>query len=398
MPLSETAIKNAKPAAKQVKLVDGDGLYLLVRPNGSKWWRFDYYRPTEGRNTLSFGVYPEVPLSLARKRRGVARELVAAGVDPGSKRRAEKEAVSDSFEAVAREWFAQQEKKWAASHSSKVIDRLERDLLPWLGSRPIKDITAAELLKCLRRIEARGALDTVHRAHQNCGQILRYAIATGRAERNPAADLRGALAPAEHEHYPSITDPVQIGQLLRAIDGYQGSFPVRCALQLAPLVFVRPGELRAAQWPEFDLKKGEWRIPPERMKMGVQHLVPLSSQALAVLVNLKPLTGDGRYLFPSIRNAAKPMSENTVNVALRAMGYAKEQMTGHGFRSMASTWLNESGKWNSDAIERQLAHGEKDEVRAAYNYAKHLPERKKMMQWWADQLDELAGKRKGKAA
>lgn len=262
-------------------------------------------------------------------------------------------------------------------------------MFPWLGSRPIRSITAPELLTCLRRIEARGALDTVHRALQNFGQVFRYAVATGRADRDPSGDLRGALAPALHVHYPTITEPSCIGELLRAIDGYQGSLVVRCALRLAPLVFVRPGELRGAEWGEFDISQAEWRIRAQRMKARVQHLVPLARQSLVVLEELRPLTGDGKYLFPSIRNPSKPMSENTINVALRAMGYSHSQMTGHGFRSMASTLLNESGKWNSDVIERQLAHGERDEVRAAYNYAKHLLARRRMMQSWADQLDKL---------
>ena len=283
MTLSDVAIKNSKPATKPFKLNDGGGLYLLIRPNGSRWWRWDYSRPIGTRNTLSFGVYPDVPLKLARSRRDEARKLLADGVDPGAKRRAEKTAPADSFEAVAREWFVKQEPRWAKSHSSKIIDRLERDIFPWLGTRSFRSITAPELLSCLRRIESRGALDTVHRALQNCGQVFRYAVATGRAERDPSVDLRGALAPAAHVHYPSITDPERIGELLRAIDAYQGSTVVRCALRLAPLVFVRPGELRAAEWGEVDMQKAERRIRGERMKAGVQHLVPLSRQATSVL-------------------------------------------------------------------------------------------------------------------
>lgn len=265
---------------------------------------------------------------------------------------------------------------------------MEKDIFPWLGSRPVSAITAPELLTCLRRIEARGALDTAHRAHQNCGQIFRYAVATGRAERDPSGDLRGALPPATHVHYASITEPEKIGALLRAIDGYDGTFVSRCALRLAPLVFVRPGELRAAKWAEIDLDKAEWRIPAERMKARVLHIVPLSTQAIEILRDLKPLTGRSEYLFPSVRTRSKPISDNTLNAALRRLGYTTDEVTTHGFRSMASTLLNEQG-WDRDAIERQLAHGERNEVRAAYNYAQYLPVRRKMMQAWADYLDTL---------
>ncbi|MGH6885504.1 MAG: tyrosine-type recombinase/integrase, partial [Geminicoccales bacterium] len=240
----------------------------------------------------------------------------------------------------------------------------------------------------LRRIEARGAIDTAHRVLQNCGQVFRFAVATGRAVRDPAADLRGALVTVRGSHFASITEPKAIGALLRAIGGYQGTHIVRCALRLAPLTFVRPGELRAAEWPEFDLDAAEWRIPAERMKMRAIHLVPLSAQAVGILRELRPLTGTGRYVFPGERTPTRPMSENTVNAALRRLGYSKDEMTGHGFRSMASTLLNEQG-WHRDAIERQLAHGERDAVRAAYNYAEHLPERRRMMQAWADYLDGL---------
>jgi integrase len=266
--------------------------------------------------------------------------------------------------------------------------RLEMDVFPWVGSRPVSQITAPELLSCLRRIESRGALDTAHRAHQNCSQVFRYAIATGRAERDPAADLRGALPPPAGGHFASTTEPSKIGALLRAIDGYEGTFVARCALRLAPLVFVRPGELRMAEWAEFHLDDAEWRIPAERMKARVQHIVPLSTQAVSILRDLHPFSGSGRFLFPSVRTPARPMSNNTLNAGLRRLGYTTDDQTAHGFRSMASTLLNEQG-WNRDAIERQLAHGERDEVRAAYNYAQHLPERRKMMQAWADYLDGL---------
>ena len=327
-------------------------------------------------------------LRQARERRDEARKLLAAGIDPGTIRKAERIVNSDTFEAVAREWFEKFSPKWAKGHADKIIRRLERDVFPWIGTRPIGELTAPEVLTMLRRIESRGAIETAHRAHQNCGAVFRYAVATGRAQRDPCGDLRGAIPPAKSEHFASITEPDGIGELLRAIDGYTGYAATRAALKLAPLVFVRPGELRHAEWAEINLDKSEWRIPSERMKMRTPHVVPLSRQAVAVLQDLRPLTGVGQLLFPSVRTRARPMSENTVNAALRRLGYTSDDMTGHGFRSMASTLLNEQG-WHRDAIERQLAHAERDAVRAAYNYAEHLPERRKMMQAWADYLDSL---------
>jgi integrase len=266
--------------------------------------------------------------------------------------------------------------------------RFERDIFPWLGARPIDSITPPELLSALRRIEDRGAIETAHRAHQNCGQVFRYAVATGRAGRDPSADLRGAIPPAKVKHHASITDVKELGDLLRSIEGYKGSFITKCALRIAPLVFVRPGELRKAEWIEFDLDNSEWKIPPERMKMRVQHIVPLAWQATEILRELHALTGNHQYVFPGARTNGRPMSENTINAALRRLGYQSSDMTGHGFRSTASTLLNEQG-WNRDAIERQLAHAERDSIRAAYNYAEHLPERRKMMQSWADYLEVL---------
>ncbi len=386
--LTESRLRAVKASQKAVKLFDGGGLYLLLHPNGSKYWRLKY-RYGGKEKTLSLGVYPTVSLKQARQRRDDARRQIAAGVDPSAERKAAKEETDpECFEAVAREWFVKYSPSWAASHSDKIIRRLERDLFPYLGSRPIKAINAPELLTVLRRIEARGTVETAHRALQNAGQVFRYAVATGRAERNCAGDLRGALAPVKESHYPSITEPKAVGELLRALHGYQGD-PVTCAaLKLAPLVFVRPGELRRAEWAEMDFDKAEWRIPADKMKSRALHIVPLSTQAVAILRELHPLTGSGRYVFPGLRSLTRPMSENTVNAALRRLGYSKQQMTGHGFRSLASTILNEQG-WNRDAIERQLAHGERDAVRAAYNYAEHLPVRRKMMQAWADYLDGL---------
>jgi integrase len=389
MPLTDSAIRNAKPKEKQYKMTDGSGLYLLVTPKGGKWWRLDY-RFNSKRKTLSMGIYPDVSLKSARDKRDKARKQIADGIDPGELRKATKASQSDAngFEAVAREWWGKHEPNWSQTHSSRILLRLEKDVFPWIGNRPIGEITAPELLTVLRRIENRGAVETAHRIHQSCGQIFRYAVATGRAERDPSADLKGALPPTRQKHHASITDSKKIGELLRAIDGYEGSFTIRCALQLASMTFVRPGELRHAEWPEIDLDKAEWRIPAEKMKMRTLHIVPLSTQAIAVLEEIKPLTGRGKYVFPGVRSNKRPMSENTVNAALRRLGYTKEEMTGHGFRSMASTILNELG-WNRDAIERQLAHAERNSVRAAYNYAEHLPERVKMMQEWADYLDKL---------
>jgi len=408
MALTDTSARSAKPKAKPYKLADERGMFLLVNPTGAKWWRLKYR--IDGREKLlSLGVYPEVGLKDARTKRDAARKLIEGGIDPSLNRQVQKaariERAENSFETVAREWYAKKSPKWAESHASKVLNRLEQDVFPWIGGRPIADVTAPELLATLRRIETRGAIETAHRAHQSCGQIFRYAVATGRADRDISGDLRGALQPVVSTHHASITDPKEIGALMRAINGYSGNLVTKCAIRLAPLVFLRPGELRNAEWAEIDLDKCEWRIPAEKMKSRAPHIVPLSKQAAAILLELKPLTGEGRRVFPGERSIERPMSENTVNAALRRMGYTNQQMTGHGFRSMASTLLNEHG-WHRDAIERQLAHGERDEVRAAYNYAEHMPERRKMMQWWADHLAALAaggkviplGRKRGKAA
>ena len=391
MSLTDKSIRTARHSDKAVRLFDGGGLYLEFAPKGGKWWRLKY-RFGGKEKRFSLGVYPHVTLKQARERRDEAKKLLANGIDPSVQRKASNAAVTEraanSFEAIAREWFASFSRKWVKGHSDKVQRRLEHNVFPYLGARPIAEITTRELLVVLRKVEGRGAIETAHRTKQNCSQVFRYAVATGRAERDPTVELRGALTPVRERHHPTITDPKAIGALLRAIDGYDGSLVTRCALQLAPLTFVRPGELRRAEWPEFDFDKAEWRIPAERMKMREQHIVPLSTQALAVLMELQPVTGRNRYVFPGARTNGRPMSENTVNAALRRLGYASDQMTGHGFRSMASTLLNEQG-WHRDAIERQLAHAERDNVRAAYNYAEHLPERRRMMQAWADCLDTL---------
>jgi integrase len=389
--LTKYLIDNAKPAAKSRRLSDGRGMYLEISPGGGQWWRFKYRLAGKERR-ISLGVYPDVGLAEARDRREQARKQVAAGIDPAEQRRAEKIALAErtenTFDAVAREWFAMLAPKWVATHSNKVIGRLEKDLVPWVGTRPIREITAPEVLSVLRRIASRGADETARRALQDCGRVFRYAVATGRADRDPTRDLAGALAPRTVVHLPSITEPKAVGALMRAIEDYQGNFVTRCAMRLAPLVFTRPGELRMAEWAEFNFESADWRIPAPRMKMREQHIVPLSRQAAAILRDLQPLTGRSQFVFPSVRTRLRPMSDNTVNAGLRRLGYGKEEMTGHGFRSMASTLLNEQG-WNRDAIERQLAHGERDTVRAAYNYAEHLPERRRMMQAWADYLDTL---------
>ena len=397
MPLNDRVLRTSQPRERAYKLADSGGLYVEVSPAGGKWWRWKY-RFGGKEKRLSFGVYPDVSLKAAREKREAARQKLAAGIDPGEARKAGKLAQggADSFEAIAREWHAKFSPNWVASHGDRIMRRFERDLFPWVGKRPMAEIKAPELLAVLRRIESRGAQETAHRAMQNCGQVFRYAVATGRAERDPTGDLRGALPPPKEKHHATIIDPKRIGELLRAIDGYEGFFATKCALRLAPLVFVRPGELRRAQWSEFDLDKGEWRIPAERMKMREQHIVPLSRQAVAILRELEPLTNRGieakpnatRYVFPGAQTRERPMSENAVLAALRRMGYAKEEMTGHGFRSMASTLRHERG-WNQQAIERQLAHAERNAVSAAYNFAEHLPERRKMMQAWSDYLDGL---------
>ena len=392
MPLTDTAIRKAKPADKPQRLPDGGGLYLELSPAGGKWWRLKY-RFDGKEKRISLGTYPDTSLASARDKRDAARKLLAAGVDPGEHRKAEKAAGDDkaanSFEVVAREWLAKHSPTWAASHGDKIAARLERDMFPWIGRRPIADITAKDLLATINRIADRGAIETAHRALQNCGQVFRYAIVTGRADRNPATDLRGALPPVKPSHHAAILEPAAIGGLLRAIDGYQGGFVTKCALRLAPLLFVRPGELRQAEWVEIDLNAAEWNIPADKMKTGEPHLVPLAPQAVAILRDLYALTGHGRYVFPSVRTASRPMSDNAVLSALRRMGFAKDEMTGHGFRAMARTVLDEVLHFRPDYIEHQLAHAVRDPNGRAYNRTAHLAERRKMMAAWADYLDAL---------
>ena len=385
--LANTTIKAAKAKDKPYKLTDGRGLYLIVTPTGSKWWRFRFR--FDGREkSLSLGTYPDVSLKQAREKRDEMRSARAAGIDPAARRRAERYARGDTFEAVGREWFDKFSVGWADSHLEKIIRRLELYLFPWVGRRPIAKLSAVDILTCVRRIEAGGKHETAKRALQNCSRIFRYAIATGRAESNPAEHLRGALPPHREGHLAAITMPKEVGELLRAIDAYSGSNVVRFALKLAPYVFVRPGELRQCEWREIDWDKREWHIPERKMKARQKHIVPLSRQALNILMEIHPLTGRGPFVFPSVRSAERPLSNVALLAALRRMGYEQGTVTVHGFRSTASTLLNEMGK-NRDWIERQLAHGERDGVRASYNYADYLPQRKLMMQDWADYLDQL---------
>jgi integrase len=392
MPLTDITIRNLKPSDKPFKRADEKGLFLQVMPAGSKRWRIKY-RFEDKEKSLSFGIYPETTLAKAREKRDAARVLLANGIDPAENRKAVKasrvEQVTNTFEVIAREWHAKYSLNWSVSHRERVIRCFERDVFPWLGTRLISSITSPDLLKILRRIEDRGAVETAHRIQQNCSQVFRYAIATGRAERNPAPDLKGALAAVKSTNHAAITNPEEIAGLLRAIDAYQGGFITKCALQLSPLVFVRPGELRAAEWSEIDLEKTEWNIPARRMKMRQPLLVPLATQAIAILHEVYALTGRERYVFPGARSNARPMSENTILAALRRMGFGKDEMTGHGFRAMARTVLDEVLGVRPDFIEHQLGHAVRDPNGRAYNRTAHLVERRKMMQVWADYLYEL---------
>ena len=390
MALTDTAIRNAKPGEKTVKMFDERGLYLEVSTSGGKWWRLKY-RFDGKEKRLSLGVYPDVSLKDARERRDTARKLLADGTDPSENRKAQKSARADraanSFEVVAREWFAKYSATWAKDHGNRIIRRLERDIFPWIGGRPVAEIAAPELLTVVRRIEDRGALETAHRALGNCGQVFRYAVATGRAERDPSGDLRDALPPVKGEHFAATTEPKRVGEILRALDGYQGTLTVRCALRLAPLVFVRPGELRKAEWGDIDLGAQEWRYTVT--KTNTPHIVTLSRQAVDILRELQRLTGRGRFVFPGARSNGRPMSDNAILAAMRRLGITKEEMSGHGFRAVARTILDEVLGVRPDYIEHQLAHAVRDPNGRAYNRTAHLPERRKMMQEWADYLDKL---------
>lgn len=398
--LTDPAIRNAKPQAKAFNLADGGGLGLEVQPSGAKWWRLRF-RVDGKERMLSLGTHPEVSLKDARERREQVRRDLAAGIDPSAKRKAVKETrtelAANTFEVVAREWHkAVHAAKVSDGHAARNLLRLEQDAFPWIGARPIAEVTAPMLLDMLRKVEARGAIETAHRVRQVCGQVFRYGIATGRCERDPAADLRDALQPVIVKHHAAILEPKEVGGLLRAFDDYQGYPATRAALRLAPLVFLRPGELRQAEWAEIDLDAALWTIPAARMKRtkqqkisGAPHLVPLSRQAVAILQDMEALTGRGRYVFPNARGGVRPMSEVAVLAALRRMGYSKDEMTGHGFRAMARTLMVERLGIEENVIEAQLAHSVRDSLGRAYNRTEFVDQRRQMMQRWADYLDSL---------
>jgi len=408
MNLTNIKIKNAKPKNKPYKLWDRDGLFLLIMPpgrlspKGAKYWRFKYR--FEGKEKLlALGTYPAISLAEAREKAASARKRIKADIDPSASKRAAKRAITEAetFEKVAREWFERFESSWTKEHADTIESRLEKGLFRGLGSKPISELKAMDLLKVLRHIESNGIgkktapgpyLETAHRVKTIAGQVFRYGVATGRCERDISADLKGAIQPAKKKHMAAITEPKKAGELLRAIDNYWGSRVTQSALKLAPLVFVRPGELRHAKWDEIDLEKAEWNIPPEKMKMKEPHLVPLCKQAVEILKELKTITGENDYVFPSGRSSPKaqrPMSENAILAALRGMGYSKDEMTGHGFRAMARTMLDEILNFPVEIIEHQLAHAVRDPLGRAYNRTAHLEQRKEMMQTWADYLDGL---------
>jgi len=392
IPLSDTQIKKAKPSDKDYKLSDAGGLHLLITVGGGKLWRLAY-RFDGKQKTLAFGTYPAISLADARQRREDAKKLLANNVDPGAIKKAQKAStvavIENSFEVIAREWHGKFRHTWSDVHANTLMERLKRDIFPYIGAIDIADIKPPVLLTVLRRVESRGALDTAHRNRFMCGQIFRYAIATGRAERDPSADLKGALPPVKFGHRAAPTDPKDVAPLLRAIDDFSCTFIVKSALKLLPLLFCRPGELRMAEWAEIDFENERWNIPAERMKMKEPHIVPLSRQAIAILKDLQPLTGSGRYLFPSLRSTQRCMSDNTLNASFRRMGFEKHEISAHGFRAMARTILDEVLQFRPDFIEHQLAHAVRDANGRAYNRTSHLAERKKMMQVWADYLDDL---------
>jgi integrase len=393
MALTDPKIKQAKPKDKNYKLSDGRGLFLLVTKSGAKYWRLKY-RFLGKEKLLSIGVYPAVTLKQARKACDVAKDQLEQGIDPSQAKKAKKVelaiAQANNFEAIALEWHKQQSAKWSEGYTAKVLRALERDLFPYIGTLPLDQISPPQLLAVFKRIESRGATESAHRVKQITGQVYRYAVATGRAQRDITPDLKGALATHQTKHFPAITEPEKVGKLLCLIDGYEGTSTVRAAMKLAPLVFVRPKELRHAEWPEIDFDKAEWRIPAEKMKMGVDHIVPLSRQAIEILEEQRLLTGHWNgYVFPSARSPRRPMSDNAILSAFRTMGISKDEMTGHGFRAMARTLLDEVLGERVELIEHQLAHAVKDSLGRAYNRTTHLPQRKEMMQRWADYLDQL---------
>ena len=392
MPLNALKAKQAKSKKRDYKISDEKGLYLLVKKSGAKYWRLKYR--FEGKEKLlALGVFPIVSLKEARERRDEARIAIANGLDPSELKRTNKilkiNAANNNFKITAHEWYEKQMPQWSSSHSKRVKTAIDKDLSSTLGNRPIDTITPTEILDCLRKIEARGSIETAHRVKQIAGQIFRYAVATGRAVRDPTSDLKGALPAPKKNHLPAITDPEEVGKLLLAIDSYEGTFTVKNALKLAPLVFVRPTELRHAELDEINLEDAEWLIPAKKMKSKRDHIVPLSKQAANILENQLQLTMSEKYIFPSARNSNRPMSDNAILVALRSMGIPKEKMSGHGFRTVARTLLDEALGFPVDIIEHQLAHAVKDPTGRAYNRTSHLVRREEMMQKWADYLDSL---------
>ena len=402
MPLTDIVVRKAKARLAPYKLADGGGMYVLVKSDDARYWRMDY-RWEGRRRTLALGVYPSVSLSDAREKRDQAKKQLAARTDPATQRKLDKIASNvaskNTFRLISREWIEKLMREGRSPRTLSKINWLLELAYPGIGDQPIASIIPTQLLTVLRTVEARGRYETARRLRSTCGQVFRYAIATARAERDPSADLRGALTAPKVRHHAAVVDPKGLGALLRAIDGYDGQLITLAALKLAPLIFVRPGELRTAEWSEFDLDAGEWKIPAAKMKMRLPHRVPLSRQAIAIVRDLRPITGHGRYLFPSVRSVERPMSENTLNAALRRLGYSKDEATSHGFRSTAAVRLNEMGRWSVDAIERQLAHQEANAVRRAYTHAAEFwIERCEMMQVWADQLDEWRDGSKSAAA
>lgn len=387
MPLTDTAIRAAKPLDKPQKLFDGNGLFLFISTHGTKSWRVKY--KFQGREKLlTLGTYPELSLKEAREACAVAKKQLAAGTDPSAEKKLKAKSLQTTFEAVAREWHANQTDVWTKNYAKDVMERIDKNIFPYLGNRPIAEITPPELLAVLRKIEIRGAVDQAHRVRGICSLIFRYAIATGRAERDTAADLRGALKNRAAKPRAAITEPAAIGGLLRAIDDFTGTYTVKAGLQLLALTFLRPSEVRLGEWSEINFEERIWRIPAKRMKMRLEHLVPLSRQAMEILDLLHEMSGDGRLMFPGLRSPEKAISDATFIAALRRMGYAKDEMCAHGFRAMASTLLNEQG-YSADVIEKQLAHNPREKIRGIYNRAEYLPERRKMLQEWADYLDTL---------
>lgn len=392
MALTALSIRNAKGRAKPYKLADSGGLYLLVTPSGGRCWRMNY-RYLGKQKTLAFGTFPDIGLADARERRDAARKVLAKGDDPAEQIKLERiaatVAASNSFKAVADEWLIKVETEGRSAATMKKLRWLLDFINASIGKRPIASISAQELLVMLRKMETKGKYETAKRLRSTCSQIFRYAIATARAERDVAADLKGALIAPKPVHHAAITDPKAVGGLLRAIEAFEGLPDTRVALRLLPHVFVRPAELRHAEWADFDFDRSLWTIPPHKTKMRRAHTIPLSRQALAILGTIEHDADYSRFLFPSLRSVDRPMSENTINAALRRLGYAQDEMTGHGFRAMAATLLNEMGLWHPDAIERQLAHCDNNAVRRAYARGEYWEERVKMMQHWSDHLDRL---------